>query len=192
LVLDAKPDPSVWDVADALRDAYKRQTVRIAEDRFLPSLRLGHSKKGPHIFRVDTGGEVRYVTGPCEAIGSGTQIARSQLMSARKLDHDTAEWDATYFVAEAKFMAEASRPVGKKTVIFVMRGENGAIHQSVLLTNQDTAKIREIWRHEARPPVPQSLSKRMSEIITGKIRPVGKSGLKLTIPSPSNQPPLQE
>jgi hypothetical protein len=122
----------------------------------------GFDEKGfPHILTVESPGTVRhYDSVGFWSIGSGAEAALSSLFYRRY--HVYQSWQkALYMIAEAKFMSESSANVGKSSLFNVMNRDG----TWALLLNPDSAPLRTIWEDEGRPPLPENLDERISEIV---------------------------
>lgn len=114
-----------------------------------------------HIFSIGDPGEVQYWDKVgMWAIGSGKYSALSSLFF-HSVNLLASPQRAIYHACEAKFMAESSTGVGKKT--FVSFARHG--HLELYLSEEDIGTIRQAWETSGKPRMPQGILSAIEEMV---------------------------
>jgi hypothetical protein len=114
-----------------------------------------------HIFTVGDPGklEIWDTAGMC-VIGSGKYMALSSLFF-HSSGFLTPAPKAIYHACEAKFMAETSPGVGKKTFVsFLRKG-----HAECYLTGNEVAQIKDAWDSNGKPRIPSGIEDEIARMI---------------------------
>lgn len=94
------------------------------------------------------------------SIGTGAESAINNFF-LRDYKQETPVPEAAYYVAESKFVAEASADVGEHTVMVGLRQDG----QMMFITRKKAEAVKKIWFDEGRAPVPANLEERVRPLV---------------------------
>ena len=107
------------------------------------------------------------------AIGSGANAALSSMIYHREKQHlspSISQSQCVYIAAAAKFMAESASNVGDKSTTIAVIGSDDSIKPVM-----DWEPIKQIWKREGAPRLPENLDSRISPLIIAPDEAVEKA-----------------
>src|SRR5579859_4300420 len=128
----------------------------------------GKSEYSAMIFEMCRTGAVSHTYSGFAAIGSGAQMAITQLSLLDQARHWSLE-DTLYAVAAAKFTSEKSVGVGKETTIVVSRKrgpkDEAGKPPGIYLQPDEIALLRDLWEEYGRPKISPEISPKIQPLM---------------------------
>ncbi|GAC1436662.1 MAG: hypothetical protein NVS1B11_36050 [Terriglobales bacterium] len=117
------------------------------------------NKKNPSIYVANRDGVFPHNSSGFAAIGSGAELARNSLLLHQYMKANPLEY-AIYYVAAAKFSAEADSNVGENTFMWIGYPDDHVQSgpPGWLLQPNQVQRLREIWERHGKPRQPDILN----------------------------------